>query len=214
MTSPARPPVGLPVVGLPVVGGPPLSSERADAARNRRLLLAAAQSLIDDQGAAAVTMDAVARAAGVGKGTVFRRFGNRNGLMHALLDHSESDLQQALLSGPAPLGPGGHPLDRLIAYGRARLKMTVDHLDILLEAGADDPDRLSHPVWAMSTQHVKILLRELGFTGRLDVLAHTVQAPLDAITVRHLLDVVGLTRHELADDWESAVRTLVAGSRL
>ncbi|WP_132991817.1 TetR/AcrR family transcriptional regulator [Gordonia zhaorongruii] len=207
MTFPGSSPIG-----LPVVGGSTLSPERADAARNRRLLLAAAQSLIDDQGAAAVTMDAVARAAGVGKGTVFRRFGNRTGLMHALLDHSESDLQQAFLSGPMPLGPGAHPLDRLAAYGRARLKMNVDHLDVLLEAGSDDPDRFSHPVWAMSTQHVKILLGELGFRHRLDVLAYAIQAPLDAITVRHLLDVVGLTREQIADDWESMVRTLVAGT--
>ena len=76
-----------------VEGGPrslqltqPDSVERADAARNRRLLLAAAKNLIDNHGAAAVTMDAVAREAGVGKGTVFRRFGSRTGLMFALLD--------------------------------------------------------------------------------------------------------------------------------
>ncbi|WOC13421.1 TetR/AcrR family transcriptional regulator [Gordonia sp. MP11Mi] len=199
-------------VDLPVIGGPRLSCERVDAARNRRLLLAAAQTLIDDNGAAAVTMDAVARAAGVGKGTVFRRFGNRTGLMRALLDHSESDLQQAMLSGPEPLGPGAHPLDRLVAYGRARLKMTIDHLDVLLEANSDDPDRLSHPVWTMSTQHVKILLRQLGFSGGLDVLAHAVQVPLDAITVRHLLAVVELTHAQIADDWEHMVRDLAAGA--
>ncbi|MCF8571434.1 TetR/AcrR family transcriptional regulator [Gordonia sp. HY002] len=198
-------------VGLPVVGGPPPSPERADAARNRRLLLAAAKSLIDHHGASAVTMDAVARAAGVGKGTVFRRFGNRTGLMHALLDHSESDLQQAMLSGPEPLGPGGHPLDRLVAYGRARLKMTVDHLDLLLEANSDDPDRLAHPVWAMSTQHVKILLRQIGFSSGVDVIAHAVQAPIDAITVRHLMSVGGLTHEQIADDWEQMVRILAAG---
>lgn len=218
-TSQVAPPIGycqvmgIPqhtTVGLPVVGGPTMSSERADAARNRRLLLAAAKSLIEAHGAAAVTMDAVARAAGVGKGTVFRRFGNRTGLMHALLDHSESDLQQAMLSGPEPLGPGGDPLDRLIAYGRARLKMTVDHLDILLEANADDPDRLSHPVGAMSTQHVKILLRQLGFSSGVDVLAYAVQAPIDAITVRHLVAVVGLTPAQIADDWERMVRGLAS----
>lgn len=198
-------------VGLPVVGGPPPSPERADAARNRRLLLAAAKSLIDHHGAAAVTMDAVARAAGVGKGTVFRRFGSRTGLMHALLDHSESDLQQAMLSGPEPLGPGGDPLDRLIAYGRARLKMTIDHLDLLLEASSDDPNRLAHPVRAMSTQHVKILLRQIGFSSGLDVMAHAVQAPIDALTVRHLMDVIGLTHEQIADDWEQMVRDLAAG---
>ncbi|MFZ2509593.1 MAG: helix-turn-helix domain-containing protein, partial [Gordonia sp. (in: high G+C Gram-positive bacteria)] len=134
-------------MALHVVQAPGPGTERADAARNRQLLLTAAKSLIDQHGAAAVTMDAVARAAGVGKGTVFRRFGNRTGLMMALLDHSEHSLQYGFLGGPPPLGPGAPPLNRLIAYGRARLKMTVDHLDILLEAGADDTNRLSHPVW-------------------------------------------------------------------
>ncbi|GAA3957509.1 helix-turn-helix domain-containing protein [Gordonia caeni] len=199
------------ILALQIVPDAAAGSERADAARNRQLLLTAAKQLIDDHGAAAVTMDAVARAAGVGKGTVFRRFGNRTGLMMALLDHSERDLQQKFLSGPEPLGPGAPPLERLIAYGRARLKMTVDHLDILLEAGADDPNRLSHPVWAMSTMHVQHLLGEMGYSGRLDTVAVAVQAPLEAIAVRHQLDMVGMTPEELADDWERLVRILADG---
>lgn len=185
--------------------------ERADAARNRRLLLAAAKTLIDTHGAAAVTMDAVAAQAGVGKGTVFRRFGSRTGLMHALLDHSEGQLQQAYLSGPSPLGPGAAPLDRLLAYGRARLKMTADHLDILLEAGADNGEFMKHPVWRSSTQHVQILLRQLGFGGQIDTVAIAVQIPLGATAVAHLTDVVGLDLATIADQWEAMVRTLVAG---
>ena len=90
--------------------------------------------------------------------------------------------------------------------------MTVDHLDILLEAEADNPDRLSHPVWAMSTQHVQLLLRELGYPGRLHVVANAIQAPLDAMAVRHLLDVIGQTPAQIADDWEALVRTLVIGT--
>ena len=205
------PTAGRPPLELSLVNAPSASPERADAARNRQLLLSAAESLIDNHGAAAVTMDAVAREAGVGKGTVFRRFGSRTGLMMALLDHSESTLQRAFLSGPEPLGPGAPPMDRLIAYGRARLKMTIDHLDIVLEASSDNPERHSHPVWAMSTQHVKLLLGDLGFTGRLDVLANAIQAPLDAVLVRHLLEVIGMTAEQIADDWERFVRTLVAG---
>ncbi|PRC55083.1 TetR family transcriptional regulator, partial [Mycobacterium sp. ITM-2017-0098] len=62
---------GLPV--LPVSDpGPP---ERGDAARHRALLLDAARRLVDEHGAEAVTTDDIAAAAGVGKGTLFRRFG-------------------------------------------------------------------------------------------------------------------------------------------
>ncbi len=82
---------------------------RADAARNRARLLEAAARLVEQHGAAGVTMEAVAVAAQVGKGTVFRRFGDRTGLLTALLDHSEKKLQAAFLAGPPPLGPGRRP---------------------------------------------------------------------------------------------------------
>ena len=60
--------------------------ERGDAARNRLLLLDAARTLIAERGADNVSIDDIAAAAGVGKGTVFRRFGSRAGLMMVLLD--------------------------------------------------------------------------------------------------------------------------------
>ena len=63
---------------LPVSGQE--TQERGDAARNRELLLAAARKLIAERGPDAVTMDDIAAEAGVGKGTLFRRFGNRAGL--------------------------------------------------------------------------------------------------------------------------------------
>src|ERR671923_2506063 len=89
---------------LPVVGAP--RRERADAARNRRRVLAAARRLFAERGVANVTMEEVARAAGVGKGTVFHRFGDRAGLALALLDDRERELQEAILHGPPPVGPG------------------------------------------------------------------------------------------------------------
>ncbi|MDR7277102.1 TetR/AcrR family transcriptional regulator [Catenuloplanes atrovinosus] len=60
---------------------------RADKARNREAVLAAAEQLFaratdPDE----VSMDAVAAAAGVGKGTIFRGFGDRRGLIQALYD--------------------------------------------------------------------------------------------------------------------------------
>ncbi|WP_279105450.1 TetR/AcrR family transcriptional regulator [Gordonia paraffinivorans] len=188
-------------------------TERADAARNRRLLLAAAKNLIDHHGASAVTMEAVAREAGVGKGTVFRRFGNRTGLMLALLDHSESEMQQAYLSGPEPLGPGAPPLERLLAYGRARLKLTCDHLDILLEAGGTAEDFLTHPAGRASTQHVRILLRQLGFDDDVEFMALTVQAPMSAGSVRYLMQEVGFDLETITAQWQRMVTDLVRARR-
>jgi hypothetical protein len=100
-------------VATPYLKGPPVSvcapPERSDAARNRRALLDAAAELIAESGPATLTMEGVARRAGVGKGTVFRRFGSRAGLMLALLDHSEHQLQAAFIAGPPPLGPRADP---------------------------------------------------------------------------------------------------------
>ena len=108
----------------PVAWGPP-PAERADAARNRRLLLATAREMLAAQGADKLTMDGLAERAGLGKGTVFRRFGTRAGIFQALLDDDERAFQQQVLSGPPPLGPGAPPLDRLIAYGRARIGFLI-----------------------------------------------------------------------------------------
>lgn len=198
----------LPRLTLGSSGPSGVEPERADAARNRKLLLAAAKTLIDNHGAAAVTMEAVAKEAGVGKGTVFRRFGNRTGLMLALLDHTETELQSAFLTGPPPMGPDAPPLDRLIAYGRARLAMTSAHLDILLEAESSD-DVMSHPVWMVSARHVQLLLRQLGLGPRVDVAAVAVQAPLLATSVAHMQNVIGLDITTIGDQWEDLVRRLV-----
>src|SRR3954453_4241662 len=90
--------------------------ERADAARNREKILRAAAELFERDGVEAVSMDAVARAAGVSKGTLFHRFGSRAGLAMALLDEAERELQEALLRGPAPVGPGAPAAERLTAF--------------------------------------------------------------------------------------------------
>ena len=80
-----------PLRELPVTDQAP--QERGDAARNRTLLIDAARRLIAERGADAVTTDDIAAAAGVGKGTLFRRFGSRAGLMIVLLDVDYVDRQ-------------------------------------------------------------------------------------------------------------------------
>src|SRR5271167_798627 len=72
----------------------PVRHERADAARNRLAILAAAERLVAERGADCMTMDEVACTAGVGKGTVFRHFGDRCGLLRGLLDERERMFQE------------------------------------------------------------------------------------------------------------------------
>ena len=120
-------------VQLPLLDQPP--RERSDAARNREALLAAAARLVDEHGVDAVTMDSVAAEAGVGKGTVFRRFDSREGLMAALLNRSETEWQRLVIEGPPPLGPGAAPLERLRAFGHSRMELNLAHAELIRAAG-------------------------------------------------------------------------------
>ncbi len=123
---------------------------RADAARNRARLLEAAAGLVAAHGADAVTMEEVAAAAGVGKGTVFRRFGDRTGLLMALLDHGEKKLQAAFLGGPRRWAPA-RPAERLRAFGRAALHRTVEDLELQLAAQPDPGRRFTVPPYRVRT---------------------------------------------------------------
>ncbi|GAA3004472.1 helix-turn-helix domain-containing protein [Streptosporangium longisporum] len=167
----------------------PPRRERADAARNRAAVLEAAARLFAEQGVEAVSMDQVAAAAGVGKGTLFRRFGDKSGLAAALLDARERVLQEAILHGPPPLGLGAAAGERLAAFAGAYLDYLLEHLDLvrmsetaapgaryrigayrfwhrhvaILLGGTPDPEHAAHALLAaLSAEHVSALLPELG----------------------------------------------------
>ena len=81
-------------------------AERSDVARNRAVVLAAADELFATVSEPArLSMDDVAAAAGVGKGTLFRAFGSRAGLVQALWQRRYEPLRDTIESGPPPLGP-------------------------------------------------------------------------------------------------------------
>jgi AcrR family transcriptional regulator len=181
--------------------------ERGDAARNRALLLDAARRLIAERGADAVTMDDVAAAAGLGKGTLFRRFGSRAGLMIVLLDEDEKAGQQAFLFGAPPLGPDAEPLERLLAYGRERLRFVNTHHALLSDAARDPQTRFNAPATLHRT-HVRVLLEAAGTTGDLDAQTDALLALLDADYVHHELNDRGRSLEELGAAWESLARKL------
>jgi len=171
--------------GPPEEPGPP--AERADAVRNRRLLLVTAREIIAAHGAAQLTMDGLAGRAGLGKGTVFRRFGTRAGIFQALLDDDERDFQREVLAGPPPLGPGAPPLDRLIAYGRARIDFLTGHREIA-RAALDGREQIpARPQTPMSQQHIRFLLGEISLgAADLDVLTTQLTAALDGPVLLYL----------------------------
>jgi AcrR family transcriptional regulator len=195
-----------PVAGL-TLGLP--QPERADAARNRRILLAAAREMLAEQGPDKITMDALAEQAKLGKGTVFRRFGTRAGIFQALLDDDERDFQQRVMSGPPPLGPGTGPLDRLIAYGRARIEFLTEHREIAraaLDGSQPVPAGAQTP---MSRVHIRYLLQEIRLgASEPDVLALQLTAALDGPLLLYLSDLADarVVSERLGRGWEDLVR--------
>ncbi|MHC0432581.1 TetR/AcrR family transcriptional regulator [Streptomyces sp. O3] len=139
----------------------PPPKERADAARNRAAVLEAAARLFAERGVDAVSMDQVAAAAGVGKGTLFRRFGDKSGLAAALLDARERVLQEAILQGPPPLGPGAPADERLAAFVGAYLDYLLEHLALVRMSETATPGaRYRIGAYRFWHQHTVLLLAD------------------------------------------------------
>jgi AcrR family transcriptional regulator len=188
--------------------------ERADAAENRRRVLAAACRLFAEHGAINVSMDQVAAAAGVGKGTLFRRFGDRAGLARAILSEHEARLQDQLIRGAPPLGPGAPPRERLLAFGRAYLEFLEAHAETLMAAeyGASFVPRQASAPYAFYRTHVTLLLREAGCQSA-DYLADVLLAPLSSATFKYHRELRELSLAELADAYADLVRRLLDSPR-
>lgn len=187
--------------------GTPDAPARSDASRNREHLLGTARRLVDELGVTGLSMDVLAAEAGLGKGTVFRRFGSRAGLFTALLDEYEREFQAACLSGPPPLGPGADPVDRLIAFGHERLRFTAERGHLLREANAR-PTTVN-PASGFSRLHLRVLLQALDAGGDVEVLAFQLHAALEVPLHFHLdghLDgVPPLTAERFAAGWTDLV---------
>ena len=157
-------------------------------------------------------MDAIAAEAGVGKGTLFRRFGDRASLALALLESSERDLQDAFIRGPAPLGPGAPPLDRLIAFGQALLAHVRANGELLLAAQtAGAPGRrFNVGAYGAHRAHVAMLLRAAGAALDVEYTADALLSSLSAEIVLYHLRARNMTPDRLAAGWEAIVRRLLS----
>lgn len=182
-------------------------TQRIDAVRNREAILEAATRLLRDRGADAITMDCLANEAGVGKGTLFRRFGDRAGLFHALLDESERRLQEGFIRGPAPLGPGAPPAERLIAFGQELLQLTAERGDLFLASLPPEHGlRYRSPVYGAYRAHVRALLEQAA-VEHADYLADGLLAALDPELIMHQLGR-GLSLDDCQQGWATLVRTI------
>jgi AcrR family transcriptional regulator len=192
---------------LPVITDEP--PERSDAARNRARVLAAAVRLFDERGPDCVSMDDVAAAAGVGKGTLFRRFGDRSGLAQAVLDERERRFQEEVIRGPAPLGPGAPPIERLIAFGEGVLELREQHLPLMLIAEDRDARFRSGP-FAFYRLHLTLMVRAADHRLDAEYIADVLLGALSALHYAYLTKVRQMPRERIADGWAELVRRLLS----
>lgn len=159
--------------------------ERADAARNRRAVLRAAERLVAEYGGDHVSLDRVAAEAGVGKGTVFRRFGSRTGLLRALLEERSLALREAITDGPAPLGPGAPARERLTAFLDGLCGIAEDNAALLTaheQACADA--KYTEPSYLFWHEHIASLVAQERPDLDAGFLAHALLALFDGELVR------------------------------
>ncbi|MEV1315165.1 TetR/AcrR family transcriptional regulator [Micromonospora arborensis] len=169
---------------------------RADAVRNRTAILRATEELLTRHHPQQISMEQVAAAAGVGKGTVFHRFGSRYGLMRALMQERAQDLEVAITTGPPPLGQGAPPRVRLLAFLTAVVELVARNKGLLAALGPAAPvtaapeqeRREAHPVYRSWHGHISQLVHQQRPDLDADMLAHVLLATLHSEPILNALE--------------------------
>lgn len=179
---------------------------RADALRNRELLLSTARRLFAEQGVQAVTMSAIVEAAGVGKGTLYRHFSDKSELCHALIDQQMFDLQERTLSY---LRKPGAPFDKLLWFLRAAVNFVQDNNDLLCEASNHAAvSMLQHPAHLWWRQTILGLLQQSQIEGDLEYRADLLYVMLDVQTIRFQTMSLGYDFPRIIDGLHEITRCL------
>ncbi|MGP4115163.1 TetR/AcrR family transcriptional regulator [Streptomyces sp. 4N509B] len=191
---------------------PPAPAERADAARNRRRILDAAARLVASSGAARLSLDDVARAADVGVGTVYRRFGDRAGLVFALLEERERVFRREVTAGPPPLGPGAPAAERLRAFLHGLVDLVVEERELLLLAEASSPaSRYVSAPYAAQHAHVARLVGEVDPSADAECVADLLLAPFTPSLLDHLTRTRGLDVARVRAGLDAVLRGVLPG---
>lgn len=185
-------------------------SRRADAVRNRGKALDAAERLFARDGVERVTMQAVAKEAGVGVGTLYRGFTDKAGLAMALLDERERQFQELVISGPPPLGPGAEPVDRLTAFVAGYAELVAEQLELVLLSQTAAPGARfrsgAHALWRM---HCRYLLGLAGAPSP-ELRADALLAMLSGEMIAHWLTEQDRDVAEISEAMVGLARTLVS----
>lgn len=200
---------------------PPERHERSDAAANRHLLLQTAERLFAERGVGNVNMADIAQAAGVGKGTLYRRFSNKAELCLALMDTQMVEFQNNMLGRMRQLAADDTPyLEQLDQFLDALIYFTEIHAPLLCEvqrAGLLQTDAEHNLQMPHFWQHMTVsgLLRAAVAAGELPEeldIAYTADALLATLRAdmfRFQREARGFSLERVS----AGLRALVAGLR-
>ena len=166
---------------------------RADAVRNRDRLLQAARELFAERGLS-VSMDDIARHAGVGVGTAYRRFASRMDVIDALIDERvaevEANIEHALKAED--------PWEGFVAFMEAHVAIHVADRGLReLFHSHGHLERLE-PVRARLTPRVELIIERAGLTGL---------AVEDVAVITQMLTAAA----DAGGDWRRFLGVLLAG---
>jgi AcrR family transcriptional regulator len=180
---------------------------RADARRNRAILLKTALDLFTEHGVDDVSMTAIAEAAEVGKGTLYRHFTNKADLCNALLDEDMRELQAEVL---AYLRAQDDPLDKL-KWALERIVDFVCRNEALLrvhpEARGLELDHQAHFWWR---QTIAGLLGQIHPGTDVRYETDMLYVMLDVRTIHFQRTILGYDRDFIVDGLRRAVDKLSA----
>ncbi|MFG2295990.1 TetR/AcrR family transcriptional regulator [Streptomyces sp. NPDC048603] len=145
-----------------------------------------------------LTMADIAAAAGVGKGTLFRAFGDRAGLLRALYEARLEPVREAAEAGPPPLGPAAPPQQRVPALLDAVLCFKLDNRRLALaleESGTSSLYQAEH--YARWHGLLRSALEQIPDLDDPDFTAHALLAATRADLVERLAGQDGVPRERL-----------------
>ncbi|MBL1133986.1 MAG: TetR/AcrR family transcriptional regulator [Chloroflexi bacterium] len=185
-----------------------LRPTRADAVKNRELLLKTARQLFAEQGVEHVSMSAIADAAGVGKGTLYRHFTDKADLCHALLDHEQRELQERTL---IRLSEGGDPVEALCWFLVEVAQFVEDNGSLLCEGmGQMEAMGLGHPAHLWWRQTIRALLVQTGRPMDVDYTADMLYVMLDVHVAYFQRKVMGYGSTQIINGLLNTVMRLLA----
>ena len=190
--------------------------ERRDAAANRILILETAVRLFAERGVANVSMADVAQVAGVGKGTLYRRFANKGELCLALMDAQMTAFQERMLAQMRRMSAAGATnIEQLDQFLDALVTFTETHQPLLCEVQREGlfQSNTEHTLphfWQYMT--VNALLRRAQTTGEIasdldiDYVSDAILSPIKIDIFRFQREVRGFSLERIS----SGLRSLVA----